>query len=1133
MTQFRIEVVIDPRRAKPGARQVRKEIDKLEGSAQKLKKTLGQAIGILAVGAGIAAGTRKLADFSQEMSSVKAISRATGQEFDDLQAKALELGSTTRFSATQAAEGMTFLARAGFEADEVLGTIQATLQLAQAGALELGTAADIASNALTAFRLNTDQAARVVDVLALAANSSNTTVQQLGDGLKLVAPIAAGLGVEIEETAAAISTLSNAGLQATLAGTGLRRVLSELESPSTKTKKTLKDLGLETDQFKISSVGLTAALEALAKAGVDTGLGLEIFGDRGGPAFEVLSTSIQDVKDFTFALENADGTARRIADTMDDNLNGSILAAKSAFEGLVLTVGEGGATGALRGFFDLTAGGLRALTNNIDLVSVSAIGLGTAFAALRLAPIGAEVLASAAAFVKLRIAVASGKAVILGSVVATKLQAIAEVEAAAATVAKTTADIASATALTAKTFVMAGHTDSIFIATAAETQLAAATTANTAATNALAAAQVRLATATKAASVQMRILSLINPFGLAIAGISAAGFGLIKLLDAFNDIEEAELRVTEQGDKFQLTEFGKAGADVQRVLGNLQKAQADIAAAFIRDGPAGINPGAVKQVLRYQKQLERLGFAQGLLADGTAENVAEANAQILALERLDVAARGVVESIESENRLLQLNARERQIQATLLQEIAELEKESGEKVNEGQEKAIRTALQRNQVLADQAAAFELIRGPQAAFEAQVAALTALEESGRISTQEMNAALLELAKTADDVDLSSLNIAAGGEDLAAKIKAQVEAVRALAKVEGDRARILTEIQGPLAELESKQAIINDLFNLGEITQRQHVDAMVSLTDAMRQLNPEFAAQAALLEELNGPVERAQERLAALNALQEQGAISAAVYAAELAKIEEVLNPLNEEQQRQADILAELAQPQDDLTARLLSLEALYESGRISAQAYNKELERMGVASETTNTALDGFKIGLRNSIDEMTDVQGAAQDLTENGFKAAEDALVSFVRTGEVDFEKFVDGLLDDIARLLVKQALLAAFGGGSAGAVGAIAGGLAGGGPAAKGETVLVGEEGPELFTPSTGGNVTPAGETAAIMQGGQQAAPIVNVAAPAISINNFSDPSEIPAGIESPEGEQSIMNVLRRRRREVNGITG
>lgn len=1130
MTQFRIDVVIDPRRAKTGSKKVRTEIEKINGSAQKLRKTLGQAIGVLAVGAGIAAGTRKLADFSQEMSSVAAITRATAQEFDSLQAKALELGSRTRFSASQAAEGMTFLARAGFEADEVLGTIEATLNLAQAGALELGAAADIASNALTAFRLEVSESARVVDVLALAANSSNTTVAQLGDGLKLVAPIAAGVGVEIEEVTGAISALSNAGLQATLAGTGLRRVISELESPSTKTKKTLKQLGLDTEDYKISSVGLTVALKALADQGVDTGLGLEIFGDRGGPAFEVLSSSIGDVEDFTFALQNAEGTAARIAATMDDNLNGSILAAKSAFEGLVLSAGEAGATGSLRGFFDLTAAGLRALTNNIELVTVATVGLGTALAVVKLGPLAASATAAAKAFVLLQVATIKGTSASALAAVAAHAEAVANAEAAAATAAKAAADLAAAEAGIAKGLVVVGNTNATFIAAAAETQLAAATAANTVATEALTAAQLKLDAATKATSKSMRIASLVNPFTAAVVGIAAAGAGLAILLDKFKEVEEQELRTTEAGIKFALSDFSKLNIDIAKV--NEELARFEKLAKQDKAAGKEVYEGLTRATEAAKEKLERLTQAQNLLRDGSAKNIEGANQQILALERLDVASNAVVESIEQENKLLGENSRERQIQAALLQEIADLETDEA-KLDDGQKAEIEAALRRNQALTDQASAFEAIRGPQQAFNAQVAALTALEEKGRISTEELNVALGELAGTASDLDLSALNEAAGGEDLAAKIKAQVEATRAQAKAEGDRARILQELQDPLIALEERQRAIIELVKEGTVTETNGRIAYEKTAEAIRLLNPEYAAQAALLEELNGPQERAQERLAALNALNAQGVISSAAYKAELAKLNEVLHPLNEEQQRQADILAEIQDPIQQQADRITALTALLDAGTISQQAFNKELERMGVAAETTNTAVDGFKIGLKNSVDEMTDVQGAAQDLTENGFRAAEEALVSFVKTGELDFEAFVDGLIDDIARLLVKQALLAAFGGGSAGAVGAIAGGRAEGGPVQKGKTFLVGEEGPELFTPPQGGNITPAGETAAKMAGSQQAAPVVNVAAPAVNITNVSDPSEVPSGIESPEGEAAVMNVVRRRRREFNGITG
>jgi len=1133
MTQFVIEVVVDPRRAVPGARKVRGELERMEGSATRLKRALTGALGILTVGAGITAGTRLLANFSQEMSTVAAIAQTTGQEFDDLQAKAIELGTNTRFTATQAAEGMTFLARAGFEADEVFETVESTLELAQAGALGLGEAADIASNALTAFRLETDQAGRVVDVLALAANSSNTTVRQLGDGLKLVAPIAAGVGVEIEETAAAIAALSNAGLQATLAGTGLRRVISELESPSAKTKRQLGDLGLETKDFRISSVGLTAALQALAEAGVDTGLGLEIFGDRGGPAFEVLSNSIPDVIRFTESLNEADGTASRIAATMDDNLNGAILATKSALEGLVLGVGEAGATGALRGFFDITTVGLRGLANNIDLVTAATLGFGTVFAAVKLAPLASSVVASTVAFVKLRIAVASGTAVILGSAAATQLQAVAEVESAAALVAKTTANIAAIKAETAKAIVVAGSTQTLFIQAAVETQLAAATAANTVATEALTIAQGKLATATAATTIRARALAAINPFAGLIAAGAIAIAGTKLLVDEFDELAEQALRVQEAGDKFALTEFGKVGADIVRVQENLAAVNDQIDKDVASKGFA--NPVALQAAQRYEQQLETLRFQQGFLADGTAKTTEEAQAQTLALDLLATAVGGVISSIEQENDLLQENSRERQIQAALIQEVTELEKQAGVDVDEGQRGELEAALRRNQLLQDQAAAFESIRGPQEAFNAQVAALTVLEEEGRITTEELSVALLGLAQTAEGLDLSAAD-AGGGQDIASRILEQVEATKELARIEALRASIIAEAEGPLAALQARQEETIALGKEGAITEEAAALAFEKTAEAIRLLNPEYARQQALIQEIEGPTAALMQRQEDLQALILATGDATGAYALALEEVAAALVPVTEEQALQAEILADIQEPQDALAARLLALDALLQANKISAQEYNRELERMGVASETTNTALSGFQIGLRNSVDEITDVQGAAQNLVENGFSAAEDALVSFVRTGEADFSAFVDGLLDDIARLLVKQALLAAFGGGGGGgAAGAIGSFFTaqGGGRVPGNSDVIVGEDGPELIrTPAGGGDITPAGETAAIMRGAAAAAPIVNVTTPPVNITNVSDPSEIPSGIESPDGEQAVMNVVRKNRRTFQGIT-
>ena len=368
MAEFRIRVVVDPSNASRGTRQVERELNRVGNSATRVQRLIARAFAFTSISLGVTSAIRTLANFEQQMSTVRAITGATETQFRALRLEATRLGITTRFSASEAAEGMQFLARAGFEVDEVLASINDTLLLAQAGALSLGAAADIASNILTGFRLSAAEAGRVVDVLALAANSANTNVQQLGDAMKFVAPVAAGLGVSLEEAAAAISTLSDAGLQGSLAGTGLRRVLAELESPASKTVKILRTLGLTANDVRISQVGLTRALENLRKAGVDTGLALEIFGDRGGPAFEVMSTAIPRIKELTEALEDSGGTAERIARIMDNNLNGALLAVRSAIEGLVLALGDAGATGVLTTLFGLIAEGLRFIATNIDVV---------------------------------------------------------------------------------------------------------------------------------------------------------------------------------------------------------------------------------------------------------------------------------------------------------------------------------------------------------------------------------------------------------------------------------------------------------------------------------------------------------------------------------------------------------------------------------------------------------------------------------------------------------------------------------------------------------------------------------------------------------------------------------------------
>ena len=350
-----------------GARQVERSVRGIGTQARKSEagvRLLRRALLFVGVVETMRRIIGTMATFGQAMATVRAISNATQLEFEALRQTAIRLGATTRFSATEAAEGLLFLSRAGFTARESLQTIEGVLKLAQAGSLGLGRAADIASNVLRGFKLEASETARVVDVLALAANSSNTTVEQLGDALKFVAPIAQGVGLTLEQTTAAIAELSNAGLQASLAGTGLRRVIGELESPSSNTRKEIALLGLQIDRGEISTIGLLASLQRLTAAGVDTGQALEIFGQRGGPAFAVLSGGTEKVAELEEQLNNAAGSVDRIAALMDDTLQGALFRVRSATETVILAFGDLGGESLVRSGLEALAKTLRGLAKD-------------------------------------------------------------------------------------------------------------------------------------------------------------------------------------------------------------------------------------------------------------------------------------------------------------------------------------------------------------------------------------------------------------------------------------------------------------------------------------------------------------------------------------------------------------------------------------------------------------------------------------------------------------------------------------------------------------------------------------------------------------------------------------------------
>ncbi|NIU01080.1 MAG: phage tail tape measure protein [Nitrosopumilaceae archaeon] len=354
------------------ATSMKKTGDRLQSVGKKMTTRL--TLPIVGIGTAI---LKTAGDFEKSMKTVQAISGATGQEFDALKAKARELGSTTQFSASEAADAQRFLAQAGFDVKEILDALPGALNLAAAGQISLGESADIASNILTQFGLEAKEIGRVNDVLAKTATSANVNIQQTAEAMKFVGSTAAQLGLPIEEVSSAIGFLGNAGLQGSIAGTSLNRALLNAIKPSDKARAAMNDLGVQVLDAEGNFVGITDIVKQLEKnlgltgdttellkqkmeEGIEPAEAMEqvlqesgvtadetakiftAFGTRGGRALAALLGQGEALEEFTKDLDNAGGTAERIAKKQMEGLNGAVTALKSALQELALAIADSG-----------------------------------------------------------------------------------------------------------------------------------------------------------------------------------------------------------------------------------------------------------------------------------------------------------------------------------------------------------------------------------------------------------------------------------------------------------------------------------------------------------------------------------------------------------------------------------------------------------------------------------------------------------------------------------------------------------------------------------------------------------------------------------------------------------------------
>jgi TP901 family phage tail tape measure protein len=316
--------------------------DKISGVGTTLTKTVTTPI----VGLGTVA-VKTAADFDTAMSQVGAVSGATGSELEALRDKAREMGSKTKFSASEAAEAMNYMAMAGWKTSDMLSGIEGIMNLAAASGEDLASTSDIVTDALTAFGLTAADSGHFADILAAASSNANTNVSMMGETFKYCAPIAGALGFSAEDTAEAIGLMGNAGIKSTQAGTALRTIMSNLSGEvkicgssigevtiaTTNADGSMRDLSAILADCRTAFGGLSesekaAAAEALVGKNAMSGF------------LALMNAAPADIEKVSNAIANCDGKSAEMAATMQDNLAGQLTILKSQLEELAISFGE-------------------------------------------------------------------------------------------------------------------------------------------------------------------------------------------------------------------------------------------------------------------------------------------------------------------------------------------------------------------------------------------------------------------------------------------------------------------------------------------------------------------------------------------------------------------------------------------------------------------------------------------------------------------------------------------------------------------------------------------------------------------------------------------------------------------------
>ena len=308
------------------------------------KKFMPVTLGVVGLGT---AAVKTAADFDSAMSKVAAVSGATGSDLEALRDKAREMGEKTKFSASEAAEAMNYMAMAGWKTEDMLSGIEGVMNLAAASGEDLATTSDIVTDALTAFGLTAKDSGHFADILAAASSNANTNVSMMGETFKYCAPIAGALGFSAEDTAEAIGLMANAGIKGSQAGTSLRTIMNNLSGDvticgsaigevtiaTTNADGSMRDLSDILADCRTAFSGLSESEKAAAAE--------SLVGKNAMSGFLALMNAGEaDINKLSSAIDNCDGSAASMAETMNDNLAGQLQILKSQLEELAISFGE-------------------------------------------------------------------------------------------------------------------------------------------------------------------------------------------------------------------------------------------------------------------------------------------------------------------------------------------------------------------------------------------------------------------------------------------------------------------------------------------------------------------------------------------------------------------------------------------------------------------------------------------------------------------------------------------------------------------------------------------------------------------------------------------------------------------------